>query len=228
MNAYTELDEQLSECRRCKELLAAKLVDPLNSSEAVLPRAIVTGIRPKPIMLIGQAPGLTEYQTGKPFQGDAGQGVRQVLVECGLPASAFSDLVYTSAVVKCFPGSKMIAKRRTPGFRREDELPPRAMVENCRPFLERQIQLADPKLVILMGAFAIKAYLRLRHRTGEDPKLENFVGRMDNWNDRTVLFLPHTSGISRWFNEPSNRALFEKAKELLRIEIARVAGARAL
>jgi uracil-DNA glycosylase family 4 len=224
LNEYQRLDEELLACRKCESLLAAKPVDPLKSTETVKPRAIVTGIRPKPIMLIGQAPGMTEYQTGKPFQGDAGQGIRGVLAECGLPAGKFADLVYTSAVVKCFPGSKKVANRRRPGFRREDELPSRSMVDNCRPFFERQIALANPKLVLLLGAFALKAYLRLRNHSSEDLKLENFVGRVEEWGQRTVMVLPHTSGTSRWFNDPSNKELFAKAKGLLRREIAMALG----
>lgn len=222
MDEYQSLDQQMRECRKCEGILSRKPVDPISGNETVIPKAIVTGIRPKPIMLIGQAPGLKEYETGKPFQGDAGQGIRAVLADCGVSAARFSELVYTSAVVKCFPGSKKIANCRRPGFRREDEVPSRVMVENCRPFFERQIALANPKLLLLLGSFPLKAYLRLRDRIGEDPGLENFVGRVEEWAHRKVIFLPHTSGTSRWLNDPANRELFAKAKALLRREIANV------
>ncbi len=224
MDEYQALDREMGECRRCESILGKKPVNPLNGDETVIPKAIVTGIGPKPIMLIGQAPGLTEYETGKAFQGDAGQGIRGVLAECGVSAARFSELVYTSAVVKCFPGSKKIANRRRPGFRREDEVPSRTMVENCRPFFERQISLANPKLLLLLGSFPLKAYLRLRDRAWEDPRLENFIGRIEDWTYRKVIFLPHTSGTSRWLNDPANRELFAKAKALLRREVANVVG----
>ena len=96
------------------------------------------------------------------------------------------------------------------------------MVENCQPFFERQINLANPKLVLLLGSFALKAYLRRQGRAAEDPRLENFVGRVDGWNGRKVIVLPHTSGTSRWLNAPANKQLFAKAKAPLRAEVAGV------
>jgi uracil-DNA glycosylase family 4 len=167
-------------------------------------------------MLIGQTPGLTEYKTGKPFQGDAGKGIKSVLAELGLHHAVFDELVYSAAVIKCFPGSK-------PQLRgdkvREDILPSAEMIRNCQPLFEKQIQLADPKIIVTLGTLPLKAYLKLTDRASSLTRLQHFIGRKETWKDRAVIFFPHTSGQSRWLNELKNRVLFGQAKALLRSEL---------
>lgn len=191
-------------------------VDPRRSPQCVVPRPIVSGVRVKPIMLIGQAPGLTEYETGKPFQGDAGKGIRTIFEEVGIPRLHFDELVYSSAVVKCFPGSK--AKLRA-GKVREDVFPSAQMIRNCQSFFEDQITLADPQIIVTLGGLPLKTYLKMTDRKTNMVKLENFVGTKEQWNGRTVIFFPHTSGASRWLNSSENRQVFQKAKDLLNAEI---------
>jgi len=217
LNPYQELDQAMRECRKCADLFAQNPVDPRAGVVAVVePRPIVSGIRPKPLMMIGQAPGLTEYQTGKPFQGDAGKGIKSVLAELGLHQASFDNLVYSAAVIKCFPGSKALLRRDKV---REDILPSAAMISNCQPFFEKQIQLADPKIIVTLGRLPLKAYLKLTGRTSSLARLEHFVGRKETWKGRAVVFFPHTSGQSRWLNELKNRVLFGQAKALLRSEL---------
>lgn len=203
-------------CRKCAILFARYPADPRVSSVTVKPRAIVSGIRPKPVMLVGQAPGLTEYETGMPFQGNAGQGIRAIFAELGLSPSRFDEVVYSSAVIKCFPGSKPVLRL---GKVREDVLPSAEMIHNCQPFFEGQIRLAAPQILVTLGGLPLKAYLKLTGRKASEAKLERFVGQKENWNGRTVIFFPHTSGVSRWLNEPGNRLLLQRAKALLRSEL---------
>jgi uracil-DNA glycosylase family 4 len=218
-DAYQNLDNAMRACLKCATLLGGKCVDPLKSDKHVDPRPIVSGIRPKPIMLIGQAPGITEYATGQSFKGDAGQEIRGVFDEVGVSRSRFDECVYSSAVVKCFPGSKRVANRRKAGFRREDEIPSVEMVSNCQPFFEEQIRLADPQVIVTLGGFPLKAYLKLTGRKAIEARLEHFIGKKESWNGRTVIFLPHTSGTSRWLNSNENRRMFQQAKALLRSEL---------
>lgn len=218
-DAYIEFDTQVSRCRKCADILCTKPVDPLTSNEKTEPRPIISGIQPKPVMLIGQAPGLTEYRSGKPFQGQAGQDIRRHFEECGISRSRFDQRVYSAAVVKCFPGSKPPRRARNGGLRREDELPSAAMVENCRPILEQQIELADPQVLVLLGSFPLKAYLRLTGRKATKAQLEDYVGMAEDWSKRRVVFFPHTSGASRWLNKPANRQRFAEARKLLRREL---------
>ena len=220
MNPFEEFDADLGNCRQCESILFQKFVDHRSSEKRVQPRPIVVAIQQKPIMLIGQAPGLTEYETGKPFQGPAGQGIRGVFAECGVSAERFVQMVHTSAVVKCFPGSKKVANRRKPGFRREDEKPTAAMINNCRPLLERQLALADPKIIVLLGGLPLKVFLRMSNAEPSKGELVAFVGQVLRWGNRRVIPFPHTSGTSRWLNDPANKQLFVAAKTCLRTEIA--------
>lgn len=213
MNHHAAFDAELSTCRKCESLLASVPIDPCVSKSCVEPRPIVSGIRTKPILLIGQAPGITEYETRKPFQGQAGQKIREIFREVGI--LDFDGLVYSSAVVKCFPGRKL-RKLSDPNSKSEDRVPPTQMVKNCQPFLERQLSLVSPQIIVTLGSFPLKAYLRMANITVSGPTLEQFVGKSHQWGNHLVIFFPHTSGGARWLNDAKHRELFSEAKSLLR------------
>ena len=213
MDKYQAFDADLRSCRNCAESLRGVPVDPCKSSETVVLKPIVSAIRRTPVFLLGQAPGLTEYATGRPFQGPAGQKIRGIFAEIGL--GAFDDLVFSSAVVRCYPGRKF-RKRNLPASGSADRVPPRLMVRNCRPLLERQLDLVAPQVLVTLGSFPLKAYLELSGQRHRISALEQFVGRKEEWGTKTVVFFPHTSGAARWLNSPINCALFAQAKAVLR------------
>ena len=216
MDPFKQFDGDLGSCVKCKDILSKFHVDPCASDEIVVPKPIVSGIRKKPLMVIGQTPGLTEYRTGKPFQGQAGKGIRGELSNLGV--HDFDREVFSSAVAKCFPGRKH-RKVNDPFSKCEDRQPPAAMVRNCRQFLKRQVELADPAIIITLGSLALKAYLEMSGQQVSSPRLENYVGTAQEWGERKVIFFPHTSGSARWLNNHSNKLLFGKAKNLLRIAL---------
>jgi uracil-DNA glycosylase len=84
------------------------------------------------------------------------------------------------------------------------------------PFLLAQVRLVHARVLVLLGAGAIAAYelLRGRRYLGD---LKRYVGRPEDWDGMAVVFLPHTSGTSRWRNpsESENRRLFDEAQRLL-------------
>lgn len=214
MNITSEYAKQLRGCKKCVELLAQKRVDPSVSDETVVPKPIVNGISSRPIMLIGQAPGIKEYESGKPFQGQAGQDIRKIFTEIGV--ANFDEQVWSTAVVKCYPGRKLVKNSRKGGYRVEDEVPAASMVNNCKHFLEKQIAGVNPKVMVTLGGFPLKAYLRLRGRKPTEGRLDAFVGKTEQWDDKTIVFFPHTSGSSRWLNNYSNKQRFEQAIQHLR------------
>jgi uracil-DNA glycosylase family 4 len=89
------------------------------------------------IMFIGEAPGFHEDQQGRPFVGAAGNFLDELLEMIGLSRRE----VYIANVIKCRP----------PGNR--DPLPEE--IEACKPFLDRQIELIEPKLVVTLGRFSM-------------------------------------------------------------------------
>jgi len=97
------------------------------------------------LLLVGEAPGAEEEACGQPFVGRSGRLLEAMLTAAGL--SSERDL-YIVNVIKCRP----------PGNRK----PSRAEIEACRPWLERQIALVRPQLVLLVGATALEALLGIR------------------------------------------------------------------
>ncbi len=94
------------------------------------------------VMIVGEAPGQQEDEQGLPFVGRSGQLLEQLLGEIDLQRND----VYIANVVKCRP-----PRNRDP---REDE------IEACKPYLRRQMELIDPKVVITLGNFSSKLLLR--------------------------------------------------------------------
>ncbi len=90
------------------------------------------------LMFVGEAPGKNEDLQGKPFVGQAGQLLDRLLEEIGMDRSQ----VFIANVLKCRP----------PGNR--DPLPDE--IDECKPYLMRQIQLIEPKMICTLGNFATK------------------------------------------------------------------------
>jgi DNA polymerase len=97
------------------------------------------------LLLVGEAPGAEEEACGQPFVGRSGRLLEAMLAAAGLDSDR--DL-YIANVIKCRP----------PGNRK----PSRAEIEACRPWLERQIAMVRPQLVLLVGATALEALLGIR------------------------------------------------------------------
>jgi len=93
------------------------------------------------IMFIGEGPGKNEDLQGRPFVGQAGQLLEQLLGEIGLSRNQ----VYIANVLKCRPPNN------------RDPLPQE--VEACWPWLRQQIEIIDPVLIVLLGRFAMERFL---------------------------------------------------------------------
>jgi uracil-DNA glycosylase len=155
------------------------------------------------VVLIGQAPGEITDRKGYHFAGPAGRTLERWFEQAGFPAGYFREHVYLTSLTRCFPG-------KSPGGN-GDRRPSAAEIALCRPFLDRELALLDPKLIVLVGKMAIDALL------GKRPLVE-VVGKVFRVDHRLVLPLPHASGVSRWLNAPQNRCLVDQAlAELARL-----------
>jgi DNA polymerase len=108
------------------------------------------------IMLISERPGDNEDMTGKPFVGRAGELLDKMLAAIGLDSN--KDVIIAN-VTKCMPES--------------DRSPTRAEVEACMPFLEKQIELVSPRVIVILGAVALKWFDPAR----SDIKMEQEAGK---------------------------------------------------
>lgn len=126
MSEWLALAERVASCRSCAELAAAR-------------SNVVVGDYPPGarVLLVGEAPGAQEDVTGRPFVGRAGQALDLALTDAGLPRTGVAVL----NMLKCRP----------PGNRR----PLPAETTNCRGWLDRQIALIDPAVVVALGLTAV-------------------------------------------------------------------------
>ncbi len=215
-----ELQSKMARCRSCAALLEVRYVDPTTQLEPLRALPVVGRVRRTPVMLVGQAPGLEEYRSVRPFRGRAGREIRRIFEAQGIPPQAFDRLVYATTLVKCFPGRRLVGTGADASVR--DRTPTGAEVRNCAPFLIEEIRLVRPRLLVLVGIRAIAAYESLRGRSYKGD-LRSYVGRTERWRGVTAVFMPHTSGTSRWLNrsETNNRRLFIEAQRRLRAALRR-------
>jgi uracil-DNA glycosylase len=136
------------------------------------------------VLLVGQAPGLTEVSTRLPFTGPAGRRLEGWLAEAGVSRRE----IYLSALARCFPG-----KARGGG----DKVPSRAMIGNCRSHLLREFELLRPGIVVPVGGLAIRELLGIG-------RLSEAVGETFRRDGVVYVPLPHPSGASTWLNVPEN------------------------
>ena len=189
------LQERMRLCRRC-----------LEAGYPIYPRAIFSGGGDARIMIIGQAPGITEKEAGRPFNAGSGQRLFQWLAQAGIQEEWFRRTQYMTAVTKCYPGRvKNSSGDRVPS-RREQVL--------CRPFLEQEILIVDPVLILPVGKLAICRFYPA------ELSLDEVIGTQRQVDGRWVVPLPHPSGASRWHQIEANRAKIQQAIHLIRERVA--------
>jgi uracil-DNA glycosylase len=181
---------------------------------------IVEGKASDRIMIVGQAPGIVELEVNHPFSGRSGVTLRAWLAAAGIPEDR---LPYRTAITKCFPG------RAASGA--GDRRPSPAEIALCTPFLEREIDLVRPAVMILLGQLAIERYwgkVALADAVGKSRRIErtpesgSAVSRSGGPWTLTLVPLPHPSGASRWLNDPVNKALLRRGLRTLRREAAKL------
>jgi uracil-DNA glycosylase len=191
---WATLQAEMRACRRC-----------LEAGYDIVAGAVFSGPVPSPLMLVGQAPGVTEAQVKRPFNASSGTRLFQWLAEAGFEETEFRARYYMTAVTKCYPGKHPKGKG--------DRKPGRAEQALCRPFLERELALVQPRVLLAVGGLAIETLLGRRLR------LDQAVGQVFEVNGRHVLPLPHPSGASLWPNRLENQVRITQALALLREEL---------
>ena len=164
------------------------------------------------ILLVGQAPGSREVEVRRPFAWTAGKTLFGWFATIGLDEASFRRRVHMSAVCRCFPGKNPAGGDREPS---------RQETSNCSSWLQRELDLLAPELVIPVGRLAIASFL-------PPAKLEALIGRAHviHRGERPidVIPLPHPSGASVWPRIEPGKSLVARALQL----IARHAAWRAL
>jgi len=128
MSALTELYKEIALCQQCEIAKYRTKVVPGEGAEDA------------DILFVGEAPGWHEDQQGRPFVGPAGQYLDKLLASINLKR----EQVYIANVIKCRP----VGNR--------DPLP--VEIHNCRKWLERQIELIRPKMIVTLGRYSMAMF----------------------------------------------------------------------
>ena len=148
-----------------------------------------TGNQKADLMFVGEAPGAEEDRTGKPFVGRAGQLLTKIIQSTGLTR----DDVYIANVLKCRP----------PGNRN----PKSNEIEQCEPYLLRQIDLIEPKVICALGTFAAQILLRT------DERISKLRGNFYNYHGTKVMPTYHPAYLLR--NPENKRQVWEDIQKVM-------------
>jgi uracil-DNA glycosylase len=156
------------------------------------------------VILVGQAPGPREPVLQRPFAHTAGKTLFRWFEEsCGMNEATVRSKIYFAAVCRCFPGKTSSGGDRVPA---PDE------IHNCSSWMNDEIQILKPWLVIPVGRLAIAQFIDCR-------KLEEVIGRKFRVERAAQSFdlipLPHPSGASPWHKIAPGKQLLERALKLI-------------
>lgn len=179
----------LKKCQHCPDMFGPPVAG----------NAIIT-----PIMLIGQAPGDKEIIIPKPFAWTAGKTLFKWFKQLGVSEEQFRNLIYMTAVCRCFPGKKP---------KGGDRVPNKTEIKTCSRWLNAEIAILKPQLVIPVGKLAISQYLEVK-------KLTDVIGQLHqitlNGIQVDMIPLPHPSGASTWHITEPGKTLLQDALLLIK------------
>jgi uracil-DNA glycosylase len=186
-----DLHRALDACQRCPNMIGPVVHGPLMLSK---------------VLLVGQAPGPREASFGRPFAWTAGRTLFSWFERSmGLDEARFRRSIYMAAVARCFPGKAKGGGDRKPDLEE---------IACCRPFLEKEVAILKPRLVIPVGGLAIEQVL------GAKGPLAEVVGTQRRVRyhgvEMDAIPLPHPSGASTWHRMEPGKSLLERALRLIR------------
>ncbi len=190
------MQAEIAACRACVERGFIPEARPVFRGHA--------GMR---LMVVGQAPGAASHSARLPYSGATGKTLAAWLEQAGLPPGALHESFYLTSLTKCFPGKATGGKG--------DRAPSAAEIRLCQAHLDREIALVRPAVIVGLGRLAANS---LCPETRKLP-LSEIVGRA--WTGEraghpfALVPLPHPSGVSRWLNDPANRARVDAALAIL-------------
>jgi len=172
------LEAEVKGCRKCGELARSR-------------KKIVFGVgNPRTeLMFIGEAPGADEDAQGEPFVGRAGQLLTKIIEAMGMKRGE----VYIANVLKCRP-----PENRTP-------LPDETA--NCLPYLQKQIEMIRPKVIVALGATALRALLDIQIG------ITKMRGNWYTYHDIPIMPTFHPAYLLR--NPPAKKEVWQDMKSVL-------------
>jgi DNA polymerase len=175
--AMAELRARAMVCMKCPHLAASR-------------KNVVFGVGDihSPLMFVGEAPGAEEDEQGEPFVGKAGQLLTRIIQTMGFTR----DTVYIANILKCRPD--------TPGQSMGNRKPTSDEMKTCLPYLQVQIDLIQPRVIVALGATAVEGLL------GKSGGIGRLRGQWQVYRNTPLMPTFHPAYLLR------NEALSEKRK----------------
>jgi len=168
---------------------------PVNSEV----RSIIHNSTAPRILVLGQAPGKLEKVQRQGFVGPSGSRLWTWLGHTGYDEAWFRRHAYVTSVTKCFPGPHPSG--------RGDRVPSPAEQKTCSGWLNAELALIQPDVIVLIGRLAISTVL------SDDP-LDLLIGtrftKTLQGQTSQIHPLPHPSGASSWFHIPAHQVLIQR------------------
>lgn len=163
----------------------------------------VAGAGPKhaPLMMVGEQPGDKEDLAGEPFVGPAGAMLDAALKDAGVPRHD----VYVTNAVKHF-------KWEPRGKRRMHKTPAQKEIAACHYWLEQELEDVRPRVIVALGATALKSVLSQRTAT-----LQSVIGTVIDHEGRQVVPTYHPSFVLRAPDEDTRKRAYEAIVEALKV-----------
>jgi uracil-DNA glycosylase len=179
--------EAILKCKKCKDMEGSPIIgNPVKSK----------------IILIGQAPGIKEGDLKRPFAWTAGKNMFKWFSSIGLSEENFRKNIYMSAVCRCYPGKNISGSG--------DRVPTEKEIKKCSKWLDYEIKILKPKLIIPVGKLAISRFISFN-------KLNDVVGKKIIYNKKIdIVSLPHPSGLSTWYKKEPGKSLLEDALRIIK------------
>jgi uracil-DNA glycosylase family 4 len=174
-----EVRKELGDCKRCKLHRTRKTI------------VFGEGNEKAKLMFIGEGPGYDEDVQGRPFVGKAGQLLTKILQSINFPR----EEVYITNIIKCRP-----PQNRNP---EPDE------IQSCNPFLMKQIDVIQPKIICALGAFASQTLLKT------DAKITALRGKFYDFEGIQVIPTYHPAFLLR--NPERKREVWEDMKKIVEL-----------
>lgn len=163
-------------------------------------RPIVSLARRPRAMLVGQAPGKVESAGGRAFAGRAGKTLFRWFAQIGLEEETARQRMYIAAITRCYPGPSPSG--------RGDRVPSLTERASCASWLDDELRLIRPPLLIPVGRLAIERFLPrlpLEELIGREHPIEHVGGAS------IAIPLPHPSGASSWIHQGDHMTLLSGA-----------------
>jgi uracil-DNA glycosylase family 4 len=174
-----DVRKELGDCKRCKLHRGRKTI------------VFGEGNEKATLMLIGEGPGYDEDVQGRPFVGKAGQLLTKILQSINLPR----EEVYIANIIKCRP-----PQNRNP---EPDE------IQSCHPFLMKQIEAIQPKIICALGTFSAQTLLKT------ETKITALRGKLFDLEVIKVIPTYHPAFLLR--NPDKKREVWEDMKKIVEL-----------